>query len=477
MEAETDDLEELVDQLRSEVHQLRGRVDELEEENERLREENEQLHEENERLREKLDEEQRANHRTTAPHRRRPERKQDDDQKSSPGREAGHEGSYKKTPAPDEVDETLRVPLDECPECDGEIEEPEACEQYIVELPPISPKIFRVVTHKGECPQCGPVHSTHPLQTSRATGAAGVQFGPRAKALAVDFHKRRGVSLQTTCEIFEEVFDIEISPGGIVHTEHKLADEMALDYWEIIKQLRGASAVHADETSWWISWEGGQRWLWSYSSDDWSLFRIADSRGSDIVDEVLSDDFDGVLVSDCLAAYEKADCPKQKCYAHHLKALSQFRDQFPDSELIPKLKEQLKKALALDEQWEELKEDKREAALSELRFQTAMLLKDEPEHPIDGKAANRLRKQFRHLFTFVGQPHIDATNNQAERELRPAVITRKISSGNKTERGAQTWQILKSVQRSLERQDRDFRDHLEETLRLSSRDPPIRRTD
>ena len=40
---------------------------------------------------------------------------------------------------------------------------------------------------------------------------------------------------------------------------------------------------------------------------------------------------------------------------------------------------------------------------------------------------------------------VDATNNLAERQLRPAVIARKISCGNKTPKGARTWQILTSL--------------------------------
>lgn len=41
--------------------------------------------------------------------------------------------------------------------------------------------------------------------------------------------------------------------------------------------------------------------------------------------------------------------------------------------------------------------------------------------------------------------HIDATNNQAERMLRPAVITRKTSGCNRTEGGAEAHSILASV--------------------------------
>jgi transposase len=180
-----------------------------------------------------------------------------------------------------------------------------------------------------------------------------------------------------------------------------------------------------------------------------------------------------VLVSDCLSAYDKIDCEKHKCYAHHLRALSDFNEQYADSELIPKLKAKLREAMELDERFDELEGDQARAELDELRFEMASLLLDEKDHPVDEKAAARLRTRFGELFTFVGRPEVDATNNQAERELRPAVITRKISSGNKTDRGARSWQILKSIERTLDRQGRDFLSYLEKTLSLSGTPPPL----
>jgi transposase len=59
--------------------------------------------------------------------------------------------------------------------------------------------------------------------------------------------------------------------------------------------------------------------------------------------------------------------------------------------------------------------------------------------------SDRLYKQRDHLFTFLDHDGVDATNNLAERQLRPAVIARKISCGNKTQKGARTWQILASL--------------------------------
>lgn len=62
----------------------------------------------------------------------------------------------------------------------------------------------------------------------------------------------------------------------------------------------------------------------------------------------------------------------------------------------------------------------------------------------------RRRVRARHSWPAVGQrglddSAVDTTNNRAERALRPAVIARKLSCGNKTEAGRQVWQILASL--------------------------------
>ena len=57
----------------------------------------------------------------------------------------------------------------------------------------------------------------------------------------------------------------------------------------------------------------------------------------------------------------------------------------------------------------------------------------------------RLWKQRDHLFTFLERAEVPATNNLAERQLRPAVIARKISCGNKTDKGATAWAALASL--------------------------------
>src|SRR5258708_26595575 len=77
--------------------------------------------------------------------------------------------------------------------------------------------------------------------------------------------------------------------------------------------------------------------------------------------------------------------------------------------------------------------------------QAAQLLDTPRREPTEEAVQKRLHKQRDHLFTFLDHDGVDATNNLAERQLRPAVIARKISCGNKTPKGARTWQILTSL--------------------------------
>ena len=86
--------------------------------------------------------------------------------------------------------------------------------------------------------------------------------------------------------------------------------------------------------------------------------------------------------------------------------------------------------------------------------------------PTEERVANRLRKGRQWLFTFLDHPGVEATNNRAERALRPAVIARKLSCGNKTERGKRTWEILASLAATCHQRGQDLTQHLRPYLIL-----------
>ena len=50
-----------------------------------------------------------------------------------------------------------------------------------------------------------------------------------------------------------------------------------------------------------------------------------------------------------------------------------------------------------------------------------------------------------HVLRFLSEDGIEPTNNRAERDLRPAVIARKVSQCSKNERGARAFEAFTSV--------------------------------
>lgn len=67
--------------------------------------------------------------------------------------------------------------------------------------------VRRFHTQSGWCRRCRRrVRSRHPEQHSTATGAAGVQVGPRALALGVDLKHRVGVPYEKISGVFRLFF-------------------------------------------------------------------------------------------------------------------------------------------------------------------------------------------------------------------------------------------------------------------------------
>src|ERR1700676_5305853 len=70
----------------------------------------------------------------------------------APGRGEGHRGEFRTKP--EQVDETIEVPLKQCPSCGSTMGKTTRLEQTIIELPPVRPLVVRLITHRGRCEHC-----------------------------------------------------------------------------------------------------------------------------------------------------------------------------------------------------------------------------------------------------------------------------------------------------------------------------------
>lgn len=418
-------------------------IESLQQEVRRLRAANQRLGEENQLLRDRLEQAEREAARQAAPFRRPQRQKKDPSQKKRPGRSKGHKGQCRVMP--ERIDEVIDVPLDGCPCCGGPVTAVQVLEQVIEEIEPARVRAVKLTTYEGQCVHCGSVFSTHPLQTSRAGGAAKVQLGPRALALAVTLNKQHGLTMRKTCRVLQDLCGLKLSAGGLSQALARVAGKVRGEYAKLINQLRQSAAVNADETSWWVGGPGW--WLWSFSDATTTVYRVDHSRGSDVVAQTLGEDFAGVLVSDCLSSYDPSPYRKHKCIAHHLRAIAKARDApgQHDPTYLDQWVSLFNAVIILHRLREQFDPADFAAKRAHLQQQADQLLDQPVSQPGDLAVRNRLVKQRAHLLVCLDEPAAEPTNNRAERDLRPAVIARKLSCGNKTPRGSDTWQTLASL--------------------------------
>ena len=433
--------EQTIKELRREVTQLRRQVEDLQTQ-----------------LREA--------HRSTAPLRRREQLKKPEAEKKSPGREKGHPGAYRRPP--EQIDQTIEVPLTACPHCAGELQDVAQRTQFIEEIPPVRPLCVKLTTWTGTCAKCGDVESRHPLQTSTATGAAGIHLGPRAHALALSLSHRSGLTMGRACQALHDLCGLKLTRGGLAQLLQRAAARLEETYAEIWERIRQSPAVYADETSWYVGQPGW--WLWIFTTPEATLYRVDKSRGSDVVRDTLGSRFQGTLVSDCLASYNPIDCRKHKCIGHHLRVLKELERQLAmrgvRSTDLFLWKILLKDVVHTANNWKGLPPaEKARKQIQHIRG-VANLLNRSPPEPEELAFRERLRKQRPHLLGCLSNRGVEPTNNRAERDLRPAVIDRKLSCGNKTPAGKRAWEIIRSVVTTVAKQSDNLLDILTPRMRL-----------
>lgn len=84
------------------------------------------------------------------------------------------------------------------------------------------------------------------------------------------------------------------------------------------------------------------------------------------------------------------------------------------------------------------------------------LLERNYRNPDNRRLVGRMIKHRQHLLTFLYEEAVEPTNNAAERALRPAVISRKLSAGNRSPTGAHTHSVLASLAQTARQNGRNF---------------------
>ena len=356
----------------------------------------------------------------------------------------GHIGWFRKRP--DKIDRIEEIKLSRCPECGShDLTECKKIDEHIQEdiiLPRVEATLYR--HHHYYCPGC------HKVVSGKGKDElANSYIGPKAKAFAAFLRYGVKISERDVKILFERAFNLKIAASSIAGFRYQLKRAGSPLYQKLKQALKTGSFIHADETGWKV--DGKTRWLWKFSNKKISVSHIDESRGQKVVEEMLGNEYDGVLISDFLSAYNKISAKsKQRCLVHILRDLKKVKEYWQDDQEVLRYIERLKKifedAVTLraeykDKHWNDVYYARRaalEASLKDFGFPN-------PNKRILKRFAKRLDRHKNELLTFLYEREIDYHNNHAERQIRPDVIFRKITFGNRSNKGAQYHSVIMSI--------------------------------
>jgi len=349
-----------------------------------------------------------------------------------------------------------------CPRCGEQVDGGWIMRRVeVIDLPSVAP--LEVTEHRilcRQCPKCG--QRVIPQPVGLEAGRVGrCRFGPRLIAAIATMRTVERLPIRIIQERLEREYGLHLSLGGIVGLLRRMAATGQPAYEQLQADVRASPVVHADETAW---RENGQHTtVWTTSTAQ-LVYVHHGRRTNQEIDGILGADFGGTIVADCYAAYDHFLGPQQRCWAHlvrELRALVHEYGEQPETvawvEGILGVYDQASAPRPPVEEGETPQAIRaREKRAQQCEALILLLCPAEPDPSLPyATLAKRLRKHLPELFTFVRDPAVPATNNAAERSLRPLVIARKVSGGTRSSAGSTTQMVLYSLCATARLQGKD----------------------
>ena len=246
--------------------------------------------------------------------------------------------------------------------------------------------------------------------------------------------------------------NLELSSGALVEICHQIATMGKPLYNNLATQVKQEPVLHADETGW---REGGVNgYVWGFNTPDYKYLTYRQTRGKIVVQEVVGQEFEGVLISDFYASYNTHLGFHQRCWVHLLRDIKKLTEEHNQDVVnwasqVKDIYHQAKSYSGPDpnkfigaraqelQRWKD-QEEFRDRLLQICR---PFINKKVPQQTL----CQRIDKYQDELFMFIVDPRVSPDNNSAERALRHTVISRKISGGTRTKKGSKTKFTLASL--------------------------------
>ena len=204
--------------------------------------------------------------------------------------------------------------------------------------------------------------------------------------------------------------------------------------------------------------------MWVFHHGDDAVFVTTPSRAKSVVEEFLGDFRPDFWVSDRYGGqmgFAKID--HQVCLAHLIRDVQYAIDE-GDCVLAPDLRHLLGRACRIGARRDRLSDTTLKAYAGKLEARLDAIIARQPTGAAGVKLQRMIKKTRPHLFVFVTNRALPATNNGSERALRPAVTFRKVTNGFRTDWGAKLYADIRSVLETARRRSIGALDAIRTTL-------------
>ena len=177
-----------------------------------------------------------------------------------PGGQPGHKGrTLEMTSDPKH---TIALVPDYCNNCGSSLEEFISVKErtrQIVDIPPIKAEWTQYNTYSKRC-SCGYcTESDFPQGVS-----SPVSYGSNTEALIAYFHARQYLPFARMKEMMGDVFNIDISEGGLHYLLNRFADKTTPFNENIKQRVARAKVAGTDETG--VKVNGDKHWFWTWQT-------------------------------------------------------------------------------------------------------------------------------------------------------------------------------------------------------------------
>jgi len=407
----------------------------------------EALEAENRELRARLDANSRNSHRPPSSEGLRKQPALPKKKSKAKGGQKGHKGKTLEMVAEADRTELCRVEVCSCGQSLGEVATQVLERRQVFELPEPKLEVIEYQRLGCTCPACGAnVSGQFPEGVS-----APVQYGSGVKTFTTLLSVECCLSHQKIQRLFSDLFGYQINEATVVNGNAKTYQALEQPEQEIAQALCQAESAHFDESG--LRAEGRLHWLHSVSNDRFTYLFVHPKRGKKALtsDYSLLPHFQGWAIHDCWSSYFAFDqCRHAVCGAHLLRELLALQEQkrkwavaFRNYLLqLYDLTGQGRKALAAGMRtWAARRYDEL-LALARAEEPPPEKKKGQRGQAKGTKGYNLLRRLEKYksaVLAFAFHACVPFTNNQAERDLRPAKVKQKMAGCFRTLRGARIY--------------------------------------